>query len=512
MAIIDLQRRIVESGRIRIGQQVATERGGTRPSKLDTFRLTSADKLRIEQAAKAYGGDVTEWAAPAGKQWQVITKVSSLDVIVPPSDLSFSQSYELWSAGGCKRRCDGAWESLSDQECLCDPANRECDIHTRLSVMLRDLPGLGVWRIDTQGYYAAVELAGAVQVIQAAAGRGALLPARLRLEQRSVKRPDEKGKPQTFRFAVPVLDIEVSPAQLLAGALTPLQLVDTPRAPLTPVPQLPGGGPSIAEQSAAPQPRPRRRNAAPDIPASGRTRRSTEQPGQEGAESPPAATPPVPVSTEQPAQVTDVTAREAPAPADRDVSPADEEPTVEGGTAQPSTALSNDAACDHPEDLRVGTRAGVVCSQCGEKLAAEPGGQESPPARQTKTPDDEGYWPARVHAAAAEKSIDHDGLHLIGAALKRIPPDGVAAWSMTSLSDSEWEGLDKLMRRLPANLDVDASTLWVWPIAEARGLKSWDVIDPLVTAAYGKQPDEVGVAEWVAWGLRCHAGEYDPTP
>jgi recombination directionality factor gp3-like protein len=501
MAIIDLQRRIVESGRIRIGQKVATASGGSRPDKLDTFRLTSADKRRIEQAAEAYGGEVSQWVAPAGKQWQVITTRDWLDVIVPPSDLSFSQSYELWSAGGCQRRCDGEIEQLSDGPCLCDPAKRECDIHTRLSVMLRDLPGLGVWRIDTQGYYAATELAGAVQVIQVAAGRGALLPARLRLEQRSVKRPGADGKPQTLRFAVPVLDIEVSPAQLLAGSLTPLALVDTPAA-LTPVPQLPGAPtPSIAEQSAPPTPRPRRRNAAPDIPSSGRTRRSTEQPGQEGAGSPPAATPPVPVSTDQP----------EPEPSDgADTPPAGEEPSAGPGTVQPAAASPNDV-CDHPTDLRVGTRAGVVCSQCGEKLAAADGpGEGYPPARQSKTPEDDGYWPSRVHAVASEHGIDHDGLRLIGAALKRIPADGIADWSMSSLADAEWEGLDKLMRRLPASLDVDAATLWIWPIAESRGLADWDAIDPLVTAAYGRQPDDVGVAEWVAFGLRLHAGEYDP--
>ena len=217
MSIIDLQRRIQEAGRIRIGHVVPTSNGKTRPDKLDTFRLTSADKVRIDQAAALYGGNVAEWTAPAGKQWEVITEAKALDVIVPPSDMAFSQHYELWSAGGCQRRCDGAFEQMSDGPCLCDPDNRDCDIHTRLSVMLRDLPGLGVWRIDTQGYYAAVELGGAVQVIAAAAGRGVLLPARLMLVQRSVIRRGDDGKPLTRRFAVPVLDVEVTPRELLGG-------------------------------------------------------------------------------------------------------------------------------------------------------------------------------------------------------------------------------------------------------------------------------------------------------
>ncbi len=219
MTILQLQRRIQEAGRIRIGQQVpATDKKGkptTRPAKLDRFRLTSQDRTRIEQSAGLYGGTPEPWDAPSGRQWQVITETDALDVIVPPSEMSFSQWYELWSGGGCQRRCDGVQEQLSDGPCICDPDDRECKPHTRLSVMIRDLPGLGVWRIDTQGYYAAVELEGAVQVIAAAAGAGSLLPARLRLEQRQVKRPGVA----TRNFAVPVLDIEVTPAQMLGGAL-----------------------------------------------------------------------------------------------------------------------------------------------------------------------------------------------------------------------------------------------------------------------------------------------------
>lgn len=281
--IIDLQRRIMEAGRIRIGQQVPSG-NGTRPAKLDTFRLTSADKVRIDQAAAIYGGKVAEWKAPAGKQWEVITESVALDVIVPPSDMAFSQAYETWSAGGCQRRCDGEFEQISDGPCLCDPENRECEIHTRLSVMLRDLPGLGVWRIDTQGYYAAVELGGAVQVIAAAAGRGVLLPARLLLVQRSVIRRGADGKPQTRRFAVPVLDVEITPRELLGGVTGHMSIEVSHLAALEPVKgrpaileAVPASLParpvrSIAEQATmAAEAKKPRANAAQPIPPTGLT-------------------------------------------------------------------------------------------------------------------------------------------------------------------------------------------------------------------------------------------------
>lgn len=304
MSIIDLQRRIMEAGRIRIGQQVPTgTEGKTRPAKLDTFRLTSADKVRIDQAAALFGGKVAEWQAPSGKQWEVITEATALDVIVPPSDMAFSQAYEQWSAGGCQRRCDGEFEQISDGPCLCDPENRDCDIHTRLSVMIRDLPGLGVWRIDTQGYYAAVELGGAVQVIAAAAGRGVLLPARLLLVQRSVIRRGKDGKPQTLRYAVPVLDVEVTPRELLAGVngATTIEVSQLPslepikgrpallQAVPSSVPERPVG--SIREQMmVAAEAKKPRKNAAQPIPATGLAPRTVTEAGMVPPEEEPSET------------------------------------------------------------------------------------------------------------------------------------------------------------------------------------------------------------------------------
>lgn len=316
--IIDLQRRLAEAGRIRIGHQTSSNNGRKRPEKLDTFRLTSPDRARIEQAAHLFGGTPQQWDAPAGQQWEVITNTDSLHVIVPPADMSFSQYYELWSGGGCQRRCDGRYNSITDSPCVCDPDKRECSIHTRLSVMLRDLPGLGVWRIDTSGYYAAVELQGAVEVVQLAAGRGQMLPARLRLEQRMVKRVGQG----TRRFAVPVLDIEVSPGQLLGPApLTPPMLGEssppavevgedrpTARPALTPVPDtLPEAPvPSIAEQAdPAPEPKRRRANSAPPVPPSGLKPRTLN-------EVPPPDTQPTPIPelAPEPEPVEEVEAQE----------------------------------------------------------------------------------------------------------------------------------------------------------------------------------------------------------
>jgi hypothetical protein len=281
--IIDLQRRIAEAGRIRLGAQVG-EGERSHPTRLETFRFTSPDRRRLEAVARRYGGEVRPWQAPAGSQWEVISQTTELEVIVPPAELAFSQWYELWSAAGCKRRCDGVTEQISDGPCLCDPAARECDIHTRLSVLLRDIPGLGVWRLETQGWYAATELSGAVEVLRAIAGEtGRLIPARLRLEERQVVRPDKSGRPTTRRFVVPVLDVDVPLDRLLAAVATdshPLAALQAAPAalpepappqppPFQPVPADETPPPSIAEQSQPPEPRPLRQVP---IPPSGRRR------------------------------------------------------------------------------------------------------------------------------------------------------------------------------------------------------------------------------------------------
>lgn len=316
MPIIALQRRHHQIGRIRIGVQVpvnGTTKGGkpkTRPVKLETFRLTSSDKRAIDAAAALYGGEAHPWEEQEG-QFEVITDTNELSIAIPP-DGELSQWYELWSGGGCVRRCDGQWEQIGDQACVCDPENeRDCSPHTRLSVVLTDLPGMGMWRLDTQGWYAATELAGTINLLAAAADRGTFLPARLRLEQRQVKRPGQALR----KFAVPVVDLDVPLLQvpaLISGsaraALGPAPAValapnpetgELPAAPgrgLTPVPET-LMGPTVADQvKAAEEPRSRSRESTPKLPATGRRPRPVaEAAAQEdtpfrpgGQEAPPA--------------------------------------------------------------------------------------------------------------------------------------------------------------------------------------------------------------------------------
>ena len=218
MPILTLQRQMRELGRIRTGNQVAS-RNGRRPNKLETFRLTSESRELIEAAAVAFGGVVTPWDNNGSAEFEVITTRAAVDIVVPPGQ-PVSQWYEHWSAAGRLRRCvlDLTARSLDERLALAKEGEA-CKATTRLNVILPDLPDLGVWRLESHGYYAAVELAGAAEILAMASATGRLIPARLRLEQREKKIP---GKP-TNKYAVPIIEFvdTTIPYHLIASALEP---------------------------------------------------------------------------------------------------------------------------------------------------------------------------------------------------------------------------------------------------------------------------------------------------
>lgn len=213
-----LSPRLREVGRLRIGEKLTKKvvRNGkpttvTYPSAIETFRFTSKDEAVLIRVADHFGGDVEAWDNDGVGQFQVVTEHKALEVVLPRAEMALSQWLELWSAGGCKRRCDGHRETISDGACLCNPADRECDPHTRLSVMLPELPGIGLWRVDTQSWNAAAEILGAVMVANAYGAEH--IPARLLVEFRDGKKDGKKT-----HFPVIALDLNISQRELTAAA------------------------------------------------------------------------------------------------------------------------------------------------------------------------------------------------------------------------------------------------------------------------------------------------------
>lgn len=208
--IVNLRRAPRELGRIRLGDRGAKGQ----PQRLETFRLTSADRFLLDAAAALYGGTPRPWAGKDG-QFELYTETNELPCMVPGT---MSQHYELWSGGGCQRRCDGetvtttANGNLTTSPCVCDPDERECALVSRIPLILPTLPGLGVWRLETHGWYAATELPEVVEMLGRLRQGGTYPQATVAIEQRSVKR---NGK--TKNFPVPVLRIKEALITLLTG-------------------------------------------------------------------------------------------------------------------------------------------------------------------------------------------------------------------------------------------------------------------------------------------------------
>jgi Recombination directionality factor-like len=240
---IGIQRRFMELGRIRLGEKGPKGE----PRKLTTFRLTSAQERLLLTAAELYGGKVEPWTdAPNEGYFELYTETAELDIVLPPAFSAidgtlappYSQYYELWSGGGCQRRCDGVTELLTAEPCMCNPDERACEITTRVNVMLPRVAGLGVFLVTSNGWNAAAELPGTLELLQLAAQGKRFIPGVLRIEQRSAKRP---GRP-VQRYVVPVIDLPgVTLASELERAGQPLGVA---APPFTGKPALPTGVPA----------------------------------------------------------------------------------------------------------------------------------------------------------------------------------------------------------------------------------------------------------------------------
>lgn len=251
ISILEKQQRLRQLGEIRIGHTIkleGTDRRGqqkTRPAKLNKFRFTSPSKPLLEKVAVLYGGTVKAWQPQNGgpAEWELFSDAASLPVLVPPQ--STSQWFELYQGPKCVRRCDGVTEQKTDRKCLCDPRGaldwfdeRECAVTTRLNVMLRDVPAIGLWLLTSHGKNAAVELPPMAQFLAATEG---YVAGRLGIEERVTYPLD--GPPN--RFMVPHLEVDETPAALMPGGSGPRSLNGAPAKALE-------AGPKAIEGKAAP--------------------------------------------------------------------------------------------------------------------------------------------------------------------------------------------------------------------------------------------------------------------
>ena len=190
-------------GRIRLGVFEG------RPKPTDTFVFTSQDRLFLEPLARTYGGEVERYQ-PQGQSeqaWRLISEADAITVLFPFAEAgqNLSQDYELWGAGGIKRRCDGfeattfdvdeqTGEVLSaESPCLCrDLEERECQTVTRLRCWMPQT-GLGLWELRTTSRYALFEVHDEMELLESQfAGRMQRIPVRLAYHPRRIRYVDQR--------------------------------------------------------------------------------------------------------------------------------------------------------------------------------------------------------------------------------------------------------------------------------------------------------------------------------
>lgn len=233
-----IDRRVPEAGRIRMGHKVTARNGKQSMAALDTFRFTSPRRELLDQLARIHGGEVKPWhdakANPA-HQFQLYSDTDSIEVLVIPQGISVW--YEMWTGGGCKRRCDGEICTvpkqtsqydfeLIEQPCLCDAEGAlSCKTYTRINIVLPEISFAGSWRLESHGENASKELPGMYEFIEQVQARGGMPRATLSIDKR--EHMTEVGK---RNFVVPKLALIETPNELIAG--TTATAIAGPSAPL----------------------------------------------------------------------------------------------------------------------------------------------------------------------------------------------------------------------------------------------------------------------------------------
>ena len=191
-----IEPRLPEVGRIRLGTRQKSRSGKMVPTPSAGLVFSSESKGTLAALCQIVGGQVEAW--PDGPEpWRLISTVSSLSVQVPPQ-LMTEPAYELWSAAGLLRRCDGETcevpvetpdgPVIEQVPCQCDGVG-ECKPTSRLRVVIPQVPGIGVWIVTTHSAIAAGELSGQRRLLEAAGAT--LVPAVIAIEHERTRRGSE---------------------------------------------------------------------------------------------------------------------------------------------------------------------------------------------------------------------------------------------------------------------------------------------------------------------------------
>nr|PZN59666.1 MAG: hypothetical protein DIU58_17655 [Sphaerobacter thermophilus] len=217
-------RRLPRLGKIHLGIKLTNQRGTEYPKAVDYFVVKEDDSTpaaAVEAFRSVYGDKP--------RQLRIMFPSDDPEVICP-------QYYKQYGAGtGLVRMCDGErclcrTESgeMVETECLCDPPGGDpngCKHMMHLIFMLPDVPGIGVWQLDTSSFHSIVNINSGLEMIRALAGRVSMIPLTLRLRPKEVS-------PGGRKKTVWVLDLVQEQARLV-------DVIQAARRPFTEVLGLP---------------------------------------------------------------------------------------------------------------------------------------------------------------------------------------------------------------------------------------------------------------------------------
>lgn len=181
---IERQRALARIGKIRLGDR-KPDRGAGKTRT--TWRLTSPNKLAIEQVQAVYGGTVSQWEG----QWELLSDTATLSVMID-TRMSLDEGFEQYNGKTRTHDCDGlhcnfreivrrgdkilSCSDVRRVQCLCDPRElgaalpdeeRKCDTRTSLRVILPCTEDLCLWQFDSKSLQFNREVNGTLDSLRA---------------------------------------------------------------------------------------------------------------------------------------------------------------------------------------------------------------------------------------------------------------------------------------------------------------------------------------------------------
>lgn len=212
------QLRLPRVGKIHLGIKKVNNKGVEYPAQTDYFVVSASDTT-------------PEWAVNAfhevyGEQ------PKELDIMFPLNDREscFPQAYKRYSKAGleCKGNGITAVQTVEGKlvEIDCNPETCEhfqknnCHLRGHLQVMLPNVPGMGVWQIDTGSFNSVRNInSGLAFVASLTNGRIAMIP--LKLVIRPHKGRDPKSGAPTNNYVLDLANEKIKMADVLMASTQP---------------------------------------------------------------------------------------------------------------------------------------------------------------------------------------------------------------------------------------------------------------------------------------------------